>query len=57
MLIWYVFLSIYSISLCSTQVCPHLGLSGQHVVPEDGCPTAGQLTDIGDDDNRQRHGL
>ena len=35
----------------------HLGLGGQHVVPEDGGPAAGQLTDVRDDHHRQRHGL
>lgn len=35
----------------------HLGVCGQHVVPEDGGPAAGQLTDVGDDHDRQRHGL
>lgn len=40
-----------------TRTCVYLGLSCQHIVPEDGGPGTGQLTDIGDDDNRQRDGL
>lgn len=38
-------------------VCPYFRLGGQHVVPEDWGPAAGQLTDIRDDHDRQRHGL
>lgn len=35
----------------------NLGLSGQHVVPQDGGPAAGQLAHVGDDHHGQRHGL
>lgn len=38
-------------------MCVYLGFSCQHIVPEDGGPGTGQLTDIRDDDNRQRDGL
>lgn len=40
-----------------TRTCAYLGLSCQHIIPEDGGPGTGQLTDIGDDNNRQRDGL
>lgn len=40
-----------------TRTCAYLGFSCQHIVPEDGGPGTGQLTDIGDDNNRQRDGL
>lgn len=48
---WLIAAEIHScVCVC---VCPHLGLSCQHVIPEGGGPGTGQLTDIRDDNNRQ----
>ena len=35
----------------------YLGLTGQHVVPHDRGPGAGQLANVGDDHNGQGHRL
>ena len=35
----------------------YLGLRGEHVVPQDGGPAAGQLADVGDDHHWQRQRL
>lgn len=35
----------------------HLGVVRQHVIPQDGCPGIGHLTDVGDHHNWQGVGL
>ena len=32
--------------------CANLGVVGEHIVPQDGCPGIGHLADVGDDHHR-----